>query len=149
MVLQQIIIVFIQRIFAQATISIGFGTPLVFDISWWAEELKFYNAMVVALCATYTFVQGRHVRVDLIYTAIGFRAKKIVDMFGALFFMLPAAILTYFYAWFFMWRHLITPKVSASDTYQRLVEGKSRAEIIEAGFDQTVVTRIARLIDLN
>ena len=30
-----------------------------------------------------------------------------------------------------------------------VVDGKSRAEIIEAGFDQTVVTRIARLIDLN
>lgn len=30
-----------------------------------------------------------------------------------------------------------------------VVEGKSRAEIIEAGFDPTVVTRIARLIDLN
>lgn len=126
MVIQQIIIVFVQRIFAQATISIGFGTPLVFDISWWAEELKFYNAMVVALCATYTFVQGGHVRVDLVYAAVRFRTKKVVDMFGALFFMLPAALLTYFYAWFFMWRHLITPKVSASDSYQRLVEGKSR-----------------------
>lgn len=26
-----------------------------------------------------------------------------------------------------MWRHLVTPKVSASDTLQRLVDGKSRA----------------------
>ena len=30
-----------------------------------------------------------------------------------------------------------------------VVDGKSRAEIIEAGFDQPTVTRIARLIDLN
>ena len=126
MVLQQVVIVFVQRIFAQATISIGFGTPLEFDISWWAEELKLYNALIITLCAAYTFVQGGHVRVDLIYAAVKFRTKKIIDMFGAVFFMLPAAILTYMYGWFFMWRHLVVPKPSASDTLDRLL-AKSRA----------------------
>ncbi len=127
MVLQQIIIVFIQRIFAKAEISIGFGVPLSFDISWWAEELKLYNALVVCLCAAYTFVQGGHVRVDLVYSAVGYRTKKVIDMLGSLLFMMPAAVLTWMYGWYFMWRHLVTPKVSASDTLQRMVEGKSRA----------------------
>ena len=127
MVLQQIIIVIIQRIFLKAEISIGFGVPLVFDISWWAEELKLYNAIIVCLCCTYTFVQGGHVRVDLVYSAVGHRAKKLIDMFGALFLMIPAAVMVWMYSWFFMWRHLVTPKVSASDTAQRLIEGKSRA----------------------
>ena len=67
MVLQQVIIVFVQRIFARPDISLGFGIPLQFDISWFAEELKLYNAMVVALCAAYTFVQGGHVRVDQLH----------------------------------------------------------------------------------
>ena len=66
MVLQQIIIVFIQRIFTRPDIAFGFGIPLQMDISWWAEELKLFNAMVVCLCCTYTFVQGGHVRVDLV-----------------------------------------------------------------------------------
>lgn len=127
MVLQQIIIVFVQRIFAKAEISIGFGIPLSFDISWWAEELKLYNALVVCLCAAYTFVQGGHVRVDLVYSAVSYRTKRIIDMFGSLFFMMPAAILTWMYAWYFMWRHLVNPPVSASDNLRRLVEGKSRA----------------------
>jgi len=52
-----------QRIFTRPDISIGFGIPLQFDISWFAEELKLYNALVVTLCVTYTFVQGGHVRV--------------------------------------------------------------------------------------
>ena len=121
MVLQQIVIVFVQRIFAQATITFGFGSALTFDVSWWAEELKLYNAMVVCMCATYTFVQGGHVRVDLIYSAVSHRTKKIIDMFGALFFMLPAAVLTYMYAWYFLWRHLITPKPSATDQLDRLL----------------------------
>ena len=127
MVLQQIVIVFIQRIFLEAQITFGMGVALDKDISWYAEELKFYNALIVCLCAAYTFVQGGHVRVDLVYSVVSYRAKKTIDMFGSLFFMIPAAILTYMYSWYFLWRHLVTPKVSASDTLQRLVDGKSRA----------------------
>ncbi|MEQ9239619.1 TRAP transporter small permease subunit [Roseovarius indicus] len=126
MVLQQVIIVFIQRIFARPDISIGLGIPLEMDISWWAEELKLYNAMVVALCCTYTFVQGGHVRVDLIYSAVSYRTKRVIDMLGSVFFMLPMAILIWMYGWYFLWRHLITPKPSASDTVDRLLM-KARA----------------------
>lgn len=126
MVFQQIVIVFVQRIFAQPDIGIGFGAVLRFDISWWAEELKLYNAMIVALCCAYTFVQGGHVRVDLLYSAVSYRRKRLVDMFGSLFFMMPAAVLTWLYAWFFMWRHLVTPKVSASDSLEQVLQ-KARA----------------------
>jgi len=121
MVLQQVIIVFIQRIFVRPDIAIGFGIPLQMDISWWAEELKLYNAMVVALCCTYTFVQGGHVRVDLIYAGVRFRTKKVIDMAGSLLFMMPMAVLIWLYGWYFLWRHLITPNPSASDTLDRLL----------------------------
>jgi TRAP-type mannitol/chloroaromatic compound transport system permease small subunit len=121
MVLQQIIIVFMQRIFTRPDISVGFGIPLQFDISWFAEELKLFNALVVCLCVGYTFVQGGHVRVDLFYAGAKFRTKKIVDMFGALCFMIPFAIVTWLYGWFFMWRHLVTPNPSASDRLDLLL----------------------------
>ncbi len=126
MVLQQVIIVFMQRIFTRPDIVFSFGIPLHFDISWYAEELKLYNALVVALCATYTFVQGGHVRVDLVYAAVSHRAKKSIDMFGSIFFMMPMSVLVWMYGWYFMWRHLIVPKPSASDTLERLLL-KSRA----------------------
>lgn len=126
MVLQQIVIVFMQRIFAASEISLGFGTVLSRDISWWGEELKLYNAMIVALCATYTFVQGGHVRVDLVYSSVSFRTKRLIDMVGSMIFMLPAAVLTWMYGWFFLWRHLVVPNPSASDTLDRLVT-KARA----------------------
>ena len=112
--------------FAVSQISIGFGLTVTFDVSWWAESLKLYNAMIVALCVTYTFVQGGHVRVDLFYSAVSYRTKRIIDMFGSIFFMLPAAILLWMYSWFFLWRHLIVPKPSASDTVEKLVM-KARA----------------------
>ncbi|MFN7222496.1 MAG: TRAP transporter small permease subunit [Paracoccaceae bacterium] len=138
MVLQQIVIIFLQRIFRVATLEFGpfapFGYPLLpgpsflRDLSWWSEELKLYNAMIVCLCITYTFVQGGHVRVDLIYSNVRFRTKKLIDMAGAILFMLPAAVLTWLYAWFFMWRSLVTPKVSASDPLQALL---TKAKIIK------------------
>ena len=125
MVIQQIVIVFMQRIFTRPDISFGFGIPLQFDISWFAEELKLYNALVVTLCVTYTFVQGSHVRVDLVYSAVKYRTKKVIDMVGCIIFMMPGAILIWMYGWYFMWRHLVTPKVSASDSLELLMR-KSR-----------------------
>jgi len=126
MVLQQIIIVFMQRIFTAAEISFAFGAPLTKDVSWWAEELKFYNALIVTLCATYTFVHGSHVRVDLIYSKVKFRTQRSIDMFGSLFFMMPTAVLVWMYGWFYLWRHLIVPKPAASHTLEKLLK-KSQA----------------------
>ena len=131
MVLQQIMIIFLQRVFRVASIEIGpfapFGYPLIpgpsfaKDLSWWSEELKLWNAMIVCLCVTYTFVQGGHVRVDLLYANVKFRTKKLIDMFGALFFMMSGAILTWLFAWFFLWRSLVTPKVSASESIEAIL----------------------------
>ena len=47
-------------------------------------------------------------------------------MFGSLFFMMPMAVLVWLYSWYFLWRHLIVPKPSASDDLERLVM-KARA----------------------
>ncbi len=122
MVVQQVMVIALQRIFRVSEISISpFGYAFTKDLSWYGDELKLYNSMVVCLCCGYTFIQGGHVRVDLIYARVSYRAKKIIDMAGALFFMIPAMILIWLYAWFFMWRHLIVPKPSASDSLERLL----------------------------
>ncbi len=127
MVLQQVMIIALRRIFRVADISIGpFGYTFTRDLSWFGEELKLYNAMIVCLCCGYTFIQGGHVRVDLFYSVVSHRAKKCIDMAGSLLFMLPSMALIWLYAWFFMWRHLIVPKPSASDSLERLL-AKSRA----------------------
>ena len=126
MVFQQILIIFMQRVFGASQISIGFGKVVTFDVSWWSEELRLYNAMIVTLCLAYTFVQGGHVRVDLIYARVRWRTKKIIDMAGALLFMIPSATLIWLFAWYFLWRNLVTPTTSASDTFDRMMM-KARA----------------------
>ncbi|RMH53574.1 MAG: TRAP transporter small permease subunit [Alphaproteobacteria bacterium] len=126
MVLQQVMIVFLQRIFRVSEITFSpFGLPFTRDLSWWSEELKLYNAAIVALCCAYTFVQGGHVRVDLFYAGMRHRAKRVVDMLGLLLFTLPLMLVIWFYGWFFLWRHMVTPKLSATDTLELMLR-KSR-----------------------
>ena len=127
MVLQQVMIVFLQRIFRESAISFGAGDVIFTrDVSWWSEELKLYNAMLVALCVGYTFVQGGHVRVDLFYAGMRFRAKKVVDMLGSLIFLMPLTVIIWLFSWFFLWRSMINPPVSPTDTLDRLMT-KARA----------------------
>ncbi len=121
MVLQQIIIVFLQRIFTVPGFSLFGIDAWAHDVSWWAEMLKLHNAMIVAMCVSYTFVQGGHVRVDLVYSAVGHRTKKMIDMFGSILFMMPAAIVTWMYGWYFLWRHLVVPNPSATDKLDKLL----------------------------
>ncbi len=127
MVLQQVIVVFLQSIFRMGNLTIApFGVGFTQSVGWFSEELKLYNALVVALCCAYTFIQGGHVRVDLIYAPAKYRTKKAIDMVGSLLFMMPVAVLVWMYGWYFLWRHLVVPKPSASDTLDRLLL-KSRA----------------------
>ncbi len=122
LVLQQVMIVFLQSVFRVSEISIGpFGTVFTQDLSWFGEELKLYNAMIVALTAAYTFVQGGHVRVDLVYARVSFRAKRVIDMFGSLFFIMPSMFVIWMFGWFFMWRSFVTPKFPASSTLESML----------------------------
>lgn len=122
MVLQQIMVIFLQSIFRQGEITLAiFGMGVSEPVGWWSDSLKLWNAVVVCLCCAWTFNQGAHVRVDLLYARLGHRARCAIDMAGALVFMMPALLLTWFYAWFFLWRHLITPKVNATDPLERVL----------------------------
>lgn len=127
MVLQQTMVIFLQGIFRVAEISLApLGLDLTMPLGWWGDGLKLYNAVIVCLCCTYTFVQGGHVRVDLFYAPARFSAKKFIDMAGSLLFVMPMAVLVWMFGWYFMWRHLITPKVNSTDTLERAL-AKARA----------------------
>ena len=92
MVVQQAMIVMLQRIFRVSEISIGtFGYVFTRDLSWFAEELRLYNASIVALCAAYTFVQGGHVRVDLFYARLAFLRPDVHDDRMAVWLVLHVA----------------------------------------------------------
>ncbi len=117
MVLQQVMIIFLQRLFRVSEIAIPpyWEFFLVADVSWYADELKLFNAIIVCLCAAYTFVQGGHVRVDLVYGIVSWRTKKYIDAIGSIIFVLPFMAIIWLFGWYYLWRHLVIPKVSAND----------------------------------
>ncbi|MEM9394479.1 MAG: TRAP transporter small permease subunit [Pseudomonadota bacterium] len=153
MVLQQIMVIFLQSVFRQGEISLApFGVGIMEPVGWWSDSLKLWNAVVVCLCCAWTFVQGGHVRVDLFYARVSYRTKRVVDMLGAVVFMIPALVLMWFYAWFFLWRHLITPKVNATDPLERtLMKARAVRWNVETigfspnGFDAYILFKILLL----
>ena len=51
------------------------------------------------LGASYTLFRNEHVRVDILYSNISERARLWVDVFGFIFFMLPAVMLLAWMTW--------------------------------------------------
>ena len=66
----------------------------------WALELQWYLfGAAVMLGASYTFQRNEHVRVDLIYGNVSERGRLWIDVFGVIFFLLPACLLFTYLSW--------------------------------------------------
>ncbi len=101
LMLQQVAIIVMGQVFrGNALLFSPLGLRLANeDLQWLSGQLKFYNAVLIALASAWTFIEGGHVRVDLVYGSLGRRAQRIVDLLGALLFMLPATILLWWFSW--------------------------------------------------
>jgi TRAP-type mannitol/chloroaromatic compound transport system permease small subunit len=65
----------------------------------WLEVQWYLFAGMVMLGASYTLFRNEHVRVDLVYGNLGERARLWVDVFGIIFFLLPAMVLLAWMTW--------------------------------------------------
>lgn len=101
MMLQQVMIIAMGQIFRGN--ELGFtplGIPLFNEeLQWLSGQLKFYNAILIAFASAYTFIEGGHVRVDLIYSAISKKAKRWVDLLGTLLLFIPSTVLLWWFSW--------------------------------------------------
>ncbi len=85
------------RVVAWLTLFMVLVTLLVvvlrylFDFGWiWLQEsVTWMHAAVLMLGAAYTLRHEEHVRVDIFYRRRSERGQAWVDIFGALFFLLP------------------------------------------------------------
>jgi TRAP-type mannitol/chloroaromatic compound transport system permease small subunit len=59
---------------------------------WLQESIIYGHAALFMLAAAWTLRVDRHVRVDIFYAEASPRRKAMVDMFGALVFLLPFCI---------------------------------------------------------
>ena len=66
----------------------------------WPLELQWYLfSAAVMLGASYTLKRNEHVRVDLIYSQLSDRGRLWVDLFGLIFFLMPACLLFTWLSW--------------------------------------------------
>jgi TRAP-type mannitol/chloroaromatic compound transport system permease small subunit len=66
----------------------------------WPLELQWYLfSAAVMLGSAYTLKRNEHVRVDLIYSRLSERGRIWIDLFGLVFFLMPACILFTWLSW--------------------------------------------------
>jgi len=101
MMIQQVMIIVMGQIFRGNVLTFSpLGTVLISEeLQWLSGQLKFYNAILIAMASAYTFIEGGHVRVDLLYSSAAKRSKQWVDLLGTLFMFIPSTVLLWWFAW--------------------------------------------------
>lgn len=80
----------------------------------WLEAQWYLFAGIVMLGASYTLFRNEHVRVDVIYGALGQRARIWVDVIGIALFLLPAMALLAWMTWPFFVESFVRDETSSS-----------------------------------
>jgi TRAP-type mannitol/chloroaromatic compound transport system permease small subunit len=76
---------------------------------WAQESVTYMHGFLFMLAAAYTLAEDGHVRVDIFYRSAGPRFKAAVNLFGALFLLIPVAVLIVVISWGYVagsWRIL-------------------------------------------
>lgn len=93
-----------------AMLRYGFGA----GSNAWLELQWYFFAGVVMLGASYTLFRNEHVRVDLVYGSLSATGRIWVDIFGIIFFLLPAMALLAWMTWPFFLEAWTRNEVSSS-----------------------------------
>src|SRR5260221_5611694 len=65
----------------------------------WLEIQWYLFGALVMLGASYTLKRNEHVRVDIVYSNLSTRRQIAIDIFGAILFLLPAALILAYLSW--------------------------------------------------
>ncbi|MDP6535902.1 MAG: TRAP transporter small permease subunit [Gammaproteobacteria bacterium] len=86
MVLLVVVIVTLRYVFQVGSIALQ-------------ESVMYVNALIFTLGAAYTLKEQGHVRVDIFYSRLSQRSKALVDLLGAVIFLLPSAVFIVWVSW--------------------------------------------------
>lgn len=65
----------------------------------WLEIQWYMFGALVLLGASYTLKRNEHVRVDIVYSNLGTRSQIVIDVVGAVLFLLPAMLIMTYLSW--------------------------------------------------
>ncbi|MCO5101637.1 MAG: TRAP transporter small permease subunit [Burkholderiaceae bacterium] len=104
-------------VLASTLISAGNATVRkAFNISSNAMlEIQWYlYAAVFVLAAGYTLLNNEHVRIDVLSGRLPPRGRAVVDLLGAIFFLLPFVVLVVFLSWHLFWKAYVSGEMSSN-----------------------------------
>lgn len=100
MVLVQFIIVVLRYVFGISDIALS-------------ESVLYMHGFLFMIGAGYTFLHDGHVRVDFFYQSVKPRTRDLIDLVGAVFFVIPSMAVFLWFTWPFIrssWRILEGPQ---------------------------------------
>lgn len=78
-------------------------------------EIQWYlYAAVFILAAGYTLLNDEHVRIDVLSGRLSPRGRAIIDIIGALVFLLPFAVLIIVLGWRYFWNAWVSGEMSSN-----------------------------------
>lgn len=78
-------------------------------------EIQWYlYAAVFILAAGYTLLNNEHVRIDVLSGRLAPRGRAVIDILGALFFLLPFCVLIVVLSWQFFWNAFVSGEMSSN-----------------------------------
>ena len=80
----------------------------------WLELQWYLFGAIFLLSSGYTLLKNGHVRVDVLATKLPRRTQVGIEVFGTLFFLLPAALLTMVLGWPMFWESWTSQEMSSN-----------------------------------
>ncbi len=109
----------------------------------WLELQWYLFGAIFLLAAGYTFLCNEHVRVDILSQRLPERAQVGIDIFGVLFFLLPACSLVFWLSIPFFWDSYVLHELSSNT--DGLIRWPAKI-LIPAGFGLLILAALSHLI---
>jgi len=109
----------------------------------WLELQWYLFGAIFLLAAGYTFLRNEHVRVDVLAQKLPERAQVGIEIFGVVFFLLPAACLVCWLSIPFFWESYITHELSSNT--EGLIRWPAKL-LIPVGFFLLILAGISHLV---
>ncbi len=81
-----VVVVLVQAAVVLMRYALGFG------VVWLSESIMYAHAVLFLLAAAWTLQAGGHVRVDIFHAGARPRTRALIDLLGALIFLLPFSL---------------------------------------------------------
>lgn len=109
----------------------------------WLELQWYLFGAIFLLASGYTFLRNEHVRVDVLSQRLPERVQVWIEIFGVVFFLIPAASLILWLSLPFFWQSYVTHELSSNT--EGLIRWPAKL-LIPLGFTLLLLAAVSHLI---